>query len=102
MSGHMVNGTPVMNYAQPSTLFPHKSDLNNTSSLPSSSNVNKRKASRPSPNLPSEPKKQRVQSPVLSSAMEGNNIIYMQMSVSFTMPSALHEFTRLLDLQVLH
>ncbi|CAL9754334.1 unnamed protein product, partial [Musa acuminata subsp. burmannicoides] len=69
--GHMVNGTPVMNYAQPSTLFPHKSDLNNTSSLPSSSNVNKRKASRPSPNLPSEPKKQRVQSPVLSNAMEG-------------------------------
>ncbi|THU67985.1 hypothetical protein C4D60_Mb05t30480 [Musa balbisiana] len=69
--GHMVNGTPVMNYAQPSTLFPHKSDPNNASSMPSSSNGNKRKASRPSPNPPSEPKKQRVQSPVVSSATEG-------------------------------
>ncbi|RWV83293.1 hypothetical protein BHE74_00027316 [Ensete ventricosum] len=72
MSGHLVNGTPVMNYAQPpSTLLPHKSDLNNTSSMLSSSTGNKRKASRPSPTPPpSEPKKQRVQSPVVSSATE--------------------------------
>ncbi|KAJ8503748.1 hypothetical protein OPV22_004634 [Ensete ventricosum] len=71
--GHLVNGTPVMNYAQPpSTLLPHKSDLNNTSSMLSSSTGNKRKASRPSPTPPpSEPKKQRVQSPVVSSATEG-------------------------------
>ncbi|KAJ8511473.1 hypothetical protein OPV22_001907 [Ensete ventricosum] len=76
-----VNGTPVMKYAQTSIKLPHKSEANNSSLMPnssngrkrkalklSSSNGSKRKALKSSTNFPLEPKKQRTQSPAASSA----------------------------------
>ncbi|WOL16524.1 hypothetical protein Cni_G25311 [Canna indica] len=67
--GHAVNGTPVVKYAQPSTVQSQRFEINTSSSMPSSSNANKRKTFRSSPSLPSEPKKARTQSPAVSSAV---------------------------------
>ncbi|XP_074576208.1 uncharacterized protein LOC141832643 [Curcuma longa] len=58
--GNAINGIPAMKYAQPSIV---------KSPMPSSSNVNKRKSMKPSPNYPLEPKKLRTHSPNFPSAI---------------------------------
>lgn len=68
---HTGSGTPVMKYAQPSILLAHKSEANNSLLMPNSSSANKRKALKSSLNLPSEPKKTRIQPLAVSSAAGG-------------------------------
>ncbi|KAG6494135.1 hypothetical protein ZIOFF_049154 [Zingiber officinale] len=62
-SGNAINGIPAVKYVQPSTALIQKSPM------PNSSNVNKRKSMKPSPNYPLEPKKLRTHSPNFSSAV---------------------------------